>query len=109
MDDHAYCPHCRGLLLEHAPHPFPERPVRCNGCRLLVGPGRSRDATGRRRSAGVRVPAAGPAVRADAVLSILQDLQGQTADAHTQGLGGGLHGLGPVPNVPAPDGTLAGR
>lgn len=40
--DDAYCPHCKTLLQADAPHPFPERAMRCSGCRLLVGPGRSR-------------------------------------------------------------------
>lgn len=97
MDDHAYCPHCRGLLLEHAPHPYPERPVRCGGCRLLVGPGRSRDASGRRR-----VVAARAAAPADAVLTVLRDLQGQTADAHLLGVGGELQGLAARPAAVAP-------
>jgi hypothetical protein len=109
MDDHAYCPHCRGLLLEHAPHPFPERPVRCDGCRLLVGPGRSRDANGRRRTATTRVSTPAGAARADAVLTVLQDLQGQTSDAHLAGVGGELLGLGPVPARPTPDGVLTER
>lgn len=106
MDDHAYCPHCRGLLLEHAPHPFPERPVRCNGCRLLVGPGRSRDADGRRRTASIRASTSVGAARADAVLTVLQDLQGQTADAQLLGVGGELQGLG---RVAAPDAVLTER
>ncbi|WP_210491869.1 hypothetical protein [Patulibacter sp. SYSU D01012] len=72
LDDHAYCPHCRQLLRKDAPHPFPQRPVRCSGCRLLVGPGRSRRADG-----GPRQPQAAQAspVAADPVLDVLTDLR----------------------------------
>jgi hypothetical protein len=49
--DDAYCPHCKALLQAAAPHPFPERATRCSGCRLLVGPGRSRAAGGAPRPA----------------------------------------------------------
>lgn len=49
--DDAYCPHCKALLQADAPHPFPERAMRCSACRLLVGPGRSRGAGGAPRPA----------------------------------------------------------
>jgi hypothetical protein len=69
--DHAYCPHCKQLLLADAPHPYPQRPVRCSGCRLLVGPGRARAAGGAPR------PAPAPSVTAggDVVLDVLRDLR----------------------------------
>jgi hypothetical protein len=85
MDD-AHCPHCRRLLLEHAPHPYPGRPVRCAGCRLLVGPGRARDADGRPR----RVPAASAGPPVDAVLSVLQDVRAQTRDERLRAVGDAL-------------------
>ncbi|CAB4913720.1 unannotated protein [freshwater metagenome] len=88
MDDDAYCPHCRGLLQEAAPHPFPVRPVRCGGCRLLVGPGRARDADGRPRRPAVRT--AGPAASVDVVLGVLQDVREQTRDAGRSGAGEAL-------------------
>lgn len=81
MDEHAYCPHCRALLLERAPHPYPARPVRCAACRLLVGPGRSRDANGRARRVAVAVAPAD-----DAVLTVLEDLSGQARDVAVQGI-----------------------
>ncbi|MGX6447948.1 hypothetical protein ACVU7I_07770 [Patulibacter sp. S7RM1-6] len=73
-DDHAYCPHCRQLLRQDAPHPFPQRAVRCSGCRLLVGPGRSRAADGgpRRPQASGR---ASVAAAGDPVLDVLTDLR----------------------------------
>lgn len=86
MDEHAHRPHCRQLLLEHAPHPYPERPVRCSGCRLLVGPGRSRDANGRPRRTPSRP--VGPPV--DVVLSLLDDVRAQTRDERLRGVGGAL-------------------
>lgn len=69
--DDAYCPHCKRLLQADAPHPFPQRPVRCSGCRLLVGPGRARGAGGTPRPA----PAPAAAHRGDVVLDVLQELR----------------------------------
>lgn len=103
MDEHAYCPHCRALLLERAPYPFPARPVRCAACHLLVGPGRSRDASGRaRRPSAVAVQVDDP------VLTVLQDLQGQTRDVAIQGITSEFPALsGPVAGTD-PDGPLVG-
>jgi hypothetical protein len=72
--DHAYCPHCRQLLLADAPHPYPQRPVRCSGCRLLVGPGRSRSAGGAPR----QPPAPSLTGHVDPVLDVLRDLRAST-------------------------------
>jgi hypothetical protein len=85
VDEHAHCPHCRRLLLEHAPYPYPERPVRCSGCRLLVGPGRARDANGRPRRASSRLAGA---PRTDAVLGVLEDVRAQTRDEGLRGVAG---------------------
>lgn len=65
----AHCPHCRKLLLADAPFPYPQRPVRCVGCRLLVGPGRSRALGGAPRVA----PPTAVTTRLDAVTDVLRD------------------------------------
>ena len=103
MDEHAYCPHCRALLLERAPHPFPARPVRCAACHLLVGPGRSRDVDGRARR-----PVAAAAPADDAVLTVLQDLQGQARDVAVQGITSEFPALGGPVAGGDPDAPLVG-
>lgn len=90
MDEHAYCPHCRQLLLEHAPHPFPSRPVRCSGCRLLVGPGRSRDANGRARRFRASAAPTG-----DTVALVLQDIRAQEDETTLRGITGEMPALRP--------------
>ena len=88
LDERAFCPHCRRLLLEAAPHPYPDRPVHCGGCRLLVGPGRSLDAHGRLRRVASASASVAPAP--DAVLHVLQDLHDGTRDAQLGGAAGAL-------------------
>jgi hypothetical protein len=51
----AYCPHCHLLIARDVAHPWPERPLRCDHCRLLVGDHRSR-----------RTPEADPGARGSA-------------------------------------------
>jgi hypothetical protein len=82
MDDaHAFCPHCRQLLLADAPHPFPTTPVRCPSCLLQVASGRARDASGRPRRAVARRTVGAPQ---DAVLGVLRDVQLQALDVEVQ-------------------------
>jgi hypothetical protein len=89
MTDDAYCPHCKALLLADAPHPYPQRPVRCTGCRLLVGPGRSRGAGGAPRQA----PTPAATGRVDAVLDVLHDLRRTPAGGDLRDSGGAPHVL----------------
>jgi hypothetical protein len=87
--DHAYCPHCKQLLLADAPHPYPQRPVRCSACRLLVGPGRSRAEHGAPRQA----PAPSATARVDVVLDVLQDLRRAPAGGDLRDVAGAPHGI----------------
>ncbi|WP_022928059.1 hypothetical protein [Patulibacter americanus] len=87
--DHAYCPHCKQLLLADAPHPYPARPVRCSGCRLLVGPGRSRGEHGVRRQA----PTPAATGRVDVVLDVLQDLRQTSASGDLPGAAAAPQGI----------------
>jgi hypothetical protein len=38
----AYCPHCHLPIARSIKHPWPRAPVRCEHCRLLIGPERAR-------------------------------------------------------------------
>ncbi len=38
----AYCPHCHLLVERGVRAPWPDRPLRCAHCQLLIGAGRSR-------------------------------------------------------------------
>lgn len=87
--DHAFCPHCRQLLLADAPRPYPQRPVRCTGCRLLVGPGRARGADGAPRLGPL--PSAGR--RIDVVSDVLQDLRHGPSGGDLRDSGGAPHVL----------------
>lgn len=87
--DHAYCPHCKQLLQADAPHPYPARPVRCSGCRLLVGPGRSRGPGGAPRPQ----PTPAAADRGDVVLDVLQDLRQAPVGGDLRDVAGAPHAL----------------
>jgi hypothetical protein len=54
----AYCPHCLLLLARDVTHPYPDEPVRCRHCRLVVGIGRARESADD-PEAGTRGTAAG--------------------------------------------------
>lgn len=86
MLDDAFCPHCHHLLLHAAPHPYPPRPMRCPSCRMVVGPGRAQDASGRARP----VRGAVPELRVDAVLDVLHDMQLGARYPDGMGVGSGF-------------------
>jgi hypothetical protein len=53
----AYCPHCFLLVESDAHAPWPQRPTRCQHCKLMIGPGRARETSD--AAPGARGTAAG--------------------------------------------------
>lgn len=106
-DGHAYCPHCRTLLLENAPYPYPVRPTRCGNCHLVVGSARANTRAGLLRGMGASgmVGRAGPRAGArapgnrkspvglpvDLVRDVLREVHGRhTGPPEIRGIDNGL-------------------
>ncbi len=54
-----HCPHCLLPIADGTVWPYPQQPMRCQHCRLIIGPGRARENTAEDGDARSRGSAAG--------------------------------------------------